>query len=245
MRRGCSFLACALVVIAGAFVAPAFAAADQSPKLTLAPAIVAVATDQHEVSFVLVNSSPDALPLKVAASDAWVIPAVKSLTIAANQRVTVKASVVIPTGHDAGDHETDLSFATLPGTDGMLRISWAVAARVLVNAGGSIVHGLHVFGLTAPWIADSFDTPAVNLTLSNRGNVHEIVTIAPFGQTIVYRNSTRTLSLTWSNHPWIGRGTITAGGESVSTLFLPWRLGLGLLALLCGLLLVRTVRRTP
>jgi hypothetical protein len=182
--------------------------------------------------------------LTTSASDGWVVPAEKSVDIPANQRVTIKATIAIPSGHDAGDHETDLMF-TVPASDSRtLRVSWAVAARVLINAGGTIIHGLHIFGLTAPAIADSWDAPAVNLTLTNKGNVHEIVTVAPFGQVLVLRGQSRTVSLDWTHHPFIGMASITAGGESVRTLFVPWRLGLGLLALLCGLLLVREVRRT-
>lgn len=254
MRRGCR--SCCLfgclpiaIVVVGAFVAPAALAADQGFHVTLAPAFALVAPDQHEVSFLLVNSSPEALTINVAASDGWMVPAEKSFVIGANQRHTTTAAIVIPTAHDDGDHEADVSFTVPPNgataSGSMLRVSWAVAARVLINAGGTVVHGLHVFGLSAPWIADSFDAPAVNLTLVNHGNVHELATIAPFGQVLVLRGQTRTVSLPWTQHPWVGVGDVSAGGETVTTLFLPIRAGGGLLAVLIGLFLVRRVRRTP
>ena len=47
----------------------------------------------------------------------------------------------------------------------------------------------------------------------------------------------------WANHPRIGYGTITAGGSSARTLFIPWRFALGLLGLLTGVWLALATRR--
>ena len=93
-----------------------------------------------------------------------------------------------------------------------------------------MVRGLHVFGLTAPRIADSWDHPAVALTLDNtRGNVHEVVQVDPFGQALVLRGQTRVLSVPWRDHPVLGIGMVRARAQSVSTLFLPWKLALGVM----------------
>ena len=89
-----------IIVLAavGAFVAPAAVVADtQAPfKLTLAPAIAIVAPAQDKASFLLVNSSPASVHIAASASDGWVIPTEKSFDVAANQRVTIKAEILVP-----------------------------------------------------------------------------------------------------------------------------------------------------
>ncbi|MGA7911177.1 MAG: hypothetical protein WCC30_06480 [Candidatus Dormiibacterota bacterium] len=234
--------------VAGVSIALAPVASAQAAPfhLTLAPAFALVAPDQRALTFIVVNSTADPVTLSVTPSDAWVVPTEQSFTIAGNARHEVEAATVIPTNADAGDHETDVQFTLAPqgGTSpGMIRISWAMASRVIIATGGAVVRGLHVFGLNAPRIADSWDVPTVALTLDNsRGNVHELVNVAPFGQALVLRGQTKVLSVPWSDHPFIGVGSVTAGNETTSTLFIPWRVGGILLALLCGWVLWRRTR---
>lgn len=216
-----------VVAVAGALVASAVVAfgAPAPFHLTVAPAFALLTTDQDAVAFTVVNSNAEPVTLAVTTTDGWVVPAEKSVTLAGHTSHDVQAAVVIPTGADAGDHETRVLFTLLAPDTGTVRISWAVASRVIIATGGTVVRGLHVFGLTAPRIADSWDVPPVSLTLDNKnGNVHEVVNVAPFGQALVLRGQTRVLTVPWSRHPMVGVGTVNAGGESVSTLFLPWKL---------------------
>jgi hypothetical protein len=213
--------------------------------LTLAPAFAFVAPGQGSTSFLIVNTGQP-VQIVVTTSDSWVAPSTKTFALATNERREIAALVQVPAGHDEGDHETQVAFAVAPppGAVGTILITRALASRVVIATGGSIVRGLHVYGLAVPAIADSFESPTVNLTVTNAGNVHEIVDIAPFGQVLVLRDSSKVLSLTWAQHPFIGMGHITAGGSTATTLFLPWHIALGLLGLLCGVALSLSVRRS-
>jgi hypothetical protein len=131
-----------------------------------------------------------------------------------------------------------------PAAPGTLTVTRAVASRVVIATGGTVVHGLHVFGLQVPAFADSFEAPVVNVTVTNSGNVHEVVSIEPFGTVLVLRGATKTLSLSWQHHPWFGPGTVSAGGMSSTTWFFPWHIALGLLGLLCGIALSLSIRRS-
>jgi len=231
-------------VVAGVIAAPASASAQtQNFGLRLEPAIAAVAPTQRSISFAVTNVGSEPVAIAVSTSDTWVVPLVQRFDLPGKSRRAIEAVVAIPEGHDSGDHETDLTFSTAPAADGTLRVSWGLASRVLINAGGTVVHGVHIFGLSAPPIADSWDAPTVSLSLANSGNVHEIVDVSPFGQVLLLRGQTRIVSLQWSQHPWLGLGTITAAGQSTRTLFLPMRAAGGLLAVLVGLYLLRRVRK--
>lgn len=243
----------AVVAVVGVVMASTAASvwAQTAPfHLTLAPAFALLSADQHSVDFMLVNSNAEPVTIAVKASDAWVLPAEKSFTVAGNTSHQVSALIAQPAHADAGDHETDVLFTVVPAPgvadSGLIRISWGIASRVIIATGGTVVRDLHIFGLTVPAIADSWDVPTINLTLdNNHGNVHEVVDIAPFGQALVLRGTTRILSLPWSGHPFVGLGTVHAGNETATTLFIPWRVGGILLALLCGWLLVQRARKTP
>jgi len=227
------------VVVAASTTPPAL-------RLTLAPAFALVQPDQHEVTFILVNSGDQAVHIAVTSSDSWVVPSEQGFDLAGNTRHDMVASVSIPTAHDAGDHETRVTFSVPPtNTSGLLAVTQALASRVIVAVGGIVIRDLHIYGLTTPRIADSFESPPITLTLDNsRSNVYEIVTVAPFGQVLLLRGQVRTLSLAWGSHPWFGPSTVNAGGMSSTTWFIPWHVALGLLGLLCGIALSLSIRHS-
>jgi hypothetical protein len=240
------FIALAMVAAAGLACPVAVAADAPDNMLTLAPGTVVVPPDQHTVSFLIVNSGQPAT-ITVTTSDSWVAVAEHGYSLDTGQRHTFAGTVTIPQGADAGDHLTLVNFSVLPpaSTAATITITRALASRVVIATGGTIVHGVHVYGLTVPAIADSWEAPKVHMTVSNAGNVHEVVDVAPFGQVLVLRDSSKVLTLTWAQHPFIGMGHITAGGTTASTLFLPWRIALGLLGLLSGIALFLSIRRSP
>jgi hypothetical protein len=238
----------AIVAVVGAFVVPAavvVASTSQPVAITLAPAFALVGPNQHVADFLVVNTGTQSVHVAVRSTDGWVIPDELTFDIPPNQRHDMTAAVRIPSNPEPGDHETRVVFSVPPtsGT-GTLNVTQAVASRVLIQVGGTAVRDLHIFGLSVPMIADSFDAPDINLTVANHGNVHEIVTIAPFGQTLVLRDSSKVLDLQWSRHPFLGPGTVTAAGQSATTWFLPWRILGGLLALFCGVWLSVVVNRS-
>ncbi|MFI5284133.1 MAG: hypothetical protein ACHQ0J_13535 [Candidatus Dormibacterales bacterium] len=213
--------------------------------LVLAPGLQIAAVDVKQVDFLLVNTSSAPFYVTASSSDAWLVPAEKSFTILPGQRHSTSAALIVPLLRDAGDHESDVTFLQPPAATGQLRVSWGLAARVIISTGGVVAHDLHLSGLTVPAIADSFEQPTINLTARNAGNVHELITVAPFGQMLLLRGQTRTVSLLWTQHPWIGWGEVSAGGLKASTLFLPWKLLAALFGLFCGWLLWRQLRPRP
>jgi hypothetical protein len=223
-------------------VAAALDSAAPIKGLVLAPGIQIAAVDVKQVNFLLVNTSSAPFYVTASSSDSWLVPNQKSFTILPGQRHSTSASLSVPLLRDAGDHESDVTFLQPPGGSGQLRVSWGLAARVIISTGGVVAHDLKLSGLRVPAIADSFEQPTINLSAVNRGNVHELVTVAPFGQLLLLRGQSRTVSLLWTQHPWIGWGDVSAGGLKASTLFLPWHLLAALFGLFCVWLFWRQLR---
>jgi hypothetical protein len=238
----------ALAVVVGALLAPAAAAraADTTPyHLTLAPAIVLIGADNHDpLSFTLINGGDSAVTIAASTTDSWLIPAEKSFSIPGHTRHNALASMTVPVGAATGDHETGMTFTAAPPPGGTgLQVALALRSRVIIDAGGAL-DGVMRFGLSVSRLSDSWDQPTVKVTLDNRlGNTHRVVSVGHFGEVLVLRGQDRVLTLPWRDHPFVGTSTFPLVGEEATTLFLPMRLGAGVLAVLAGLLLLLRARR--
>lgn len=236
-----------LLLTATAAVGSVIPSAASSPRLglTIAPVRLFVDGTNRIGPVMIYNAGEKRETITVSASDSWLTPSATDFTLAPGDRQLVYAEPRLPAIKDAGEHVSQLQFSTELVGSGSLRSTLAVAADVVFGPYGHVVSDLRVLGLSAPWLADSFDAPVINLTVDNsRSNIHRRVKVAPFGEVLLQRGQRRTLSLAWTRHPFIGLGSITVPGQSLTTLFLPWHAALGFLLSLVGLVtLVRLVRR--
>jgi hypothetical protein len=224
---------------------PVVVSAADPPRmgLTLAPVRVFVEGPGRIGPLYIYDAGTEPEHVTISSSDGWLRVSESGFDLTPGQRREVFAEPLVPVAKDAGDHTSQVVFSTELVSTGSLRSAIAVAADVVFGPYGIVNHGLQIGPLQLPRVADSWDQPVVRVTLANKGNVHELVKLPPFGETLLLRGQRRVLALTWASHPFVGPGTVTVGSESASTVFVPWK-GLALVLLLVlVVLLVRLAHR--
>jgi hypothetical protein len=201
----------------------------------------------------------------VTGSSTWVSakPNVFSLRPGAHRRVRVK--VRVPAGAEPGDHQVGLLFL-VPALQARanLLINRAIGVQMLVQAPGPVIRHLALTDFAAPMFSTGGAIP-LTLGIRNSGTVHRDFLppsdriVAHAGQqrvgfpgVTVLAGSSRILSTTWSDPPWLCRCQLVVaipdghGGISVlhTTVWVfPFYQALGLVLLLLGLFLLARWRR--
>lgn len=227
---------------------------SQSQHVTVTKAAFAQAPD-GAISF------SDRAPYSAAS---WVSTTPTAMDLAPGERQPVRLHIVIPSDPEPGEHQVGVIFLVRAAEKGRnVALHRGVAAEALIRVPGAVDRHIGFGRLRVPRVVDGGPV-RVSLPIDNRGNVHRDYigpdhlvldtggTKVAFPNFTVLRDSTRLMSAQWAPplacvcHPRVvtddGRGhrlVVTA-----TVVVFPFRLVLGLAALLVGLaLLSRALRR--